>query len=127
MCVYVFATAIAGMLINNSVEGPRRGAVNGAAETVGGLGRLIAPPLSSPLFAWSLQQVPVGHGDDMASDAVRAEGVAEAMCGRDWPFNHHLLFWCNGGLAMVALCLAVVMPESISRPPAHDRAGPTKP
>jgi MFS family permease len=88
------------MLINNSVPSSRRGAVNGAAETAAGLGRLLAPPLSSPLFAWSL-----------LSDT------------RSWPLNHHLLFWCNAGLALLALWLTVLMPSSISKPPVRDSVG----
>jgi MFS family permease len=86
------------MLINNSVPSSRRGAVNGAAETVGAIGRLLAPPLSSPLFAWSLL------GDS------------------SWPLNHHLIFWCNAGLALLALWLAMLMPSSINKPPQGDSA-----
>jgi hypothetical protein len=43
-----------GMLVNNAVSSESRGALNGAAEVAGSVGRLLAPPLSSPLFAWSL-------------------------------------------------------------------------
>ena len=89
-----------GMLINNSVGGKQRGAVNGAAETVGAFGRLLAPALASPLFAWSLT------------------GGAEL----GWPFNHHLVFWVNAGLGLLVLVLACVMPASIGKPPVEGGA-----
>ena len=71
-----------GMLVNNAVSSQHRGAVNGAAEVAGSLGRLLAPPLSSPLFAWSLQN------------------------GRGFPLNHFAVFWVNALLVLATLVLA---------------------
>ena len=81
-----------GMLVNNSAPSSRRGAVNGAAEVAGGVGRLIAPSLSSPLFAWSVTN---GHG---------------------FPLNRYLVFLVNAALGLVALMVASRMPKSIARP-----------
>ena len=81
-----------GMLVNNSAPSSRRGAVNGAAEVAGGVGRLIVPSLSSPLFAWSVTN---GHG---------------------FPLNRYLVFLVNAALGLVALMVASRMPKSIARP-----------
>jgi MFS family permease len=89
-----FVIIASGILVNNSVISKHRGSANGAAETASGMGRLIAPALFSPLFAWSV--APGQH--------TRALG-------------QFTVFVLNALLALLTLGLSLKMPASIAKPP----------
>lgn len=88
-----FAINAVSLLVNNATPREHRGAMNGAAETACGIGKMIAPAMSSPLFAWSLTNE------------------------LGWPFNHHLAFITNATMAVLAICITTKMRPSISKPP----------
>ena len=91
-----FVIISAGIFVNHSVASAHRGSVNGAAEMASGVGRLVAPAVASPLFAWSV-----------SSDGMSIFG----------PFT---VFILNALLAGLTLFWSTRMPISINQLPRDD-------
>ncbi|XP_035681602.1 uncharacterized protein LOC118419347 [Branchiostoma floridae] len=90
------------VMVGNAGVQTTRGTVNGIAQTLAALSRLVGPAVSANLFAWTTDN------------------------GMSWPMDHHLTFYLLTVLCLLVMFLCTRLPASCNLPrPAPGRDGPT--
>ncbi|XP_078602625.1 uncharacterized protein LOC144876815 isoform X3 [Branchiostoma floridae x Branchiostoma japonicum] len=90
------------VMVGNAGVQTTRGTVNGIAQTLAALSRLVGPAASANLFAWTTDN------------------------GMSWPMDHHLTFYLLTVLCLLVMFLCTRLPASSNLPrPAQGRDGPT--
>jgi MFS family permease len=90
--VMIFTSSF--VLISNSCFPQERGVVNGGAQTLVALTRMLAPSFGGAVFQWSVS----------------------APESRPWPFNVHFTFILAALAAMMVWCCAAVLPTTGNKP-----------
>ncbi|XP_019646034.1 PREDICTED: uncharacterized protein LOC109486607 [Branchiostoma belcheri] len=81
-------------MIGNAGVQSNRGTVNGIAQTLAALSRLVGPAVSANLFAWTTDN------------------------GLPWPLDHHLSFYLVAVLCVLVAVLCASLPASSNLPRA---------
>lgn len=88
----LFAMTSTFVLVNNSCYSEQRGTVNGIAQAMASIGRMIGPLIAGNLFAWSVSN------------------------GINWiPLNYHFSFYFIGICSLIPSILSFRLPESINK------------
>lgn len=100
-CMFGFTCNM--VFINNAVPRAHRGRLNGLAQALVALARILGPAIASNLFAWS------------------------ATSDRAWPLNYHAAFYLQAATGLAAAALALRLPETIEKqardaPPQEEAA-----
>ncbi|XP_078692929.1 uncharacterized protein LOC144922758 isoform X2 [Branchiostoma floridae x Branchiostoma belcheri] len=82
------------VMIGNAGVQSNRGTVNGIAQTLAALSRLVGPAVSANLFAWTTDN------------------------GLPWPLDHHLSFYLVAVLCILVVVLCASLPASSNLPRA---------